>query len=59
MGTLKEAEGFGPETPRLATSPNNLAGLNHAQGIKVEAELPTSGARDRRKILLHIYKYKQ
>ncbi len=35
---VKEAEGFGPQDPRLATSLNNLAGLYHAQGKYAEAE---------------------
>ncbi len=35
---LKEAEGFGPQDPRLATSLNNLALLYHDQGRYAEAE---------------------
>ncbi len=35
---LKEAEGFGPQDPRLAVSLNNLAGLYYAQGRYAEAE---------------------
>ncbi len=35
---LKEAEGFGPQDPRLATSLNNLAELYRAQGRYAEAE---------------------
>ncbi len=35
---LKEAEGFGPQDPRLATSLNDLAGLYHDQGRYAEAE---------------------
>ena len=35
---LKEAEGFGPQDPRLATSLNNLAELYRAQGRNAEAE---------------------
>ncbi len=35
---LKEAEGFGPQAPRLATSLNNLAELYRAQGKYAEAE---------------------
>ncbi len=35
---LKEAEGFGPQDPRLAMSLNNLAALYHAQGRYAEAE---------------------
>ncbi len=35
---LKEAEGFGPQDPRLAASLNNLAELYHAQGRYAEAE---------------------
>ncbi len=35
---LKEAEGFGPQDPRLATTLNNLAGLYQAQGRYAEAE---------------------
>ncbi len=35
---LQEAEKFGPEDPRLATSLNNLAVLYNAQGKYVEAE---------------------
>ena len=35
---LKEAENFGPEDPRLATSLNDLAVLYHAQGKYAEAE---------------------
>ena len=33
-----EAEGFGPEKPRLATSLNNMAALYVAQGRHAEAE---------------------
>ncbi len=35
---LKEAENFGEQDPRLATSLNNLAGLYSAQGKYAEAE---------------------
>ncbi len=35
---LKEAEGFGPQDPRLATSLKDLAGLYHDQGRYAEAE---------------------
>ena len=35
---LKEAEGFGPNDPRLATSLNNLAELYRAQGKYDQAE---------------------
>ncbi len=35
---LKEAEGFGPQDPRLAKSVNNLAALYHTQGKYAEAE---------------------
>ena len=35
---LKEAEKFGPQDPRLATSLNNLAELYRAQGRYAEAE---------------------
>ncbi len=35
---LKEAEGFGPQDPRLATSLNNLGFLYQAQGRYAEAE---------------------
>ena len=35
---LKEAEAFGPDAVRLATSLNNLAALYHAQGKYAEAE---------------------
>ena len=35
---LKQAEGFPPEDPRLATSLNDLAGLYQAQGKYAEAE---------------------
>ena len=35
---LKEAEGFGPEAPRLATSLNNLGELYRVQGRYAEAE---------------------
>ena len=35
---LREAEKFGPEDPRRATSLNNLAGLYHSQGKYAEAE---------------------
>ncbi len=35
---VKEAEGFGPQDPRLATSLNNLAALYHDQGRYAEAE---------------------
>ncbi len=35
---LKQAERFGPEDPRLATSLNNLALLYRAQGRYAEAE---------------------
>ncbi len=36
---LKEAEGFGPQDPRLAGSLNDLANLYRAQGKYAEAEL--------------------
>ncbi len=35
---LKEAEGFGPQAPRLARSLNDLANLYRAQGKYAEAE---------------------
>ena len=35
---LREAEKFGPQDPRLATSLNNLAGLYQTQGKYAEAE---------------------
>jgi len=35
---LKEAENFGPQDPRLATSLNNLAEIYRAQGRYAEAE---------------------
>ncbi len=35
---VKEAERFGPQDPRLATSINNLAGLHLVQGKYAEAE---------------------
>ncbi len=35
---LKEAGGFGPQDPRLATSLNSLAELYHAQGRYAETE---------------------
>ncbi len=35
---VKEAEGFGPQDPRLATTLNNLALLYDAQGKYAEAE---------------------
>ena len=35
---VKEAEGFGPQDPRLAVSLNNLAKLYHDQGKYAEAE---------------------
>ncbi len=35
---LKEAEGFGPQDPRLATSLNNLAIIYNEQGRYAEAE---------------------
>ncbi|MCH6577531.1 MAG: tetratricopeptide repeat protein, partial [Proteobacteria bacterium] len=38
VGALKEAEEFGPQDPRLATSLNNLAELYRAQGRYAEAE---------------------
>ena len=37
LAALEEAEGFGPDDPRLATSVNNLAGLYQAQGKYVKA----------------------
>ncbi len=36
---LKEAEGFGPQDPRLATSLDRLATLYQAKGSYTEAEL--------------------
>ncbi len=38
VAALKEAEGFGPQDPRLATSLNELALLYRAQGKYAEAE---------------------
>ena len=38
LAALEEAEGFGPDDPRLATSLNNLAGLYDNQGKYAEAE---------------------
>ena len=38
LGALKEAESFGPQDPRLATSLNNLAVLYASQGKYPEAE---------------------
>ena len=38
LAALQEAENFGPEDPRLATSLNNLANLYEAQGKYTEAE---------------------
>ncbi len=38
VGALKEAEGFGPQDPRLATSLNNLGLVYDAQGKYTEAE---------------------
>ena len=38
VAALKEAESFGPEDPRLATSLNNLAELYRTQGKYSEAE---------------------
>ncbi len=38
VAALKEAEGFGPQDPRLATTLNNLAALYHAQGKYADAE---------------------
>jgi len=38
QATVKEAEAFGPQDPRLATSLNNLAVLYHQQGKYAEAE---------------------
>ncbi|MFQ5695897.1 MAG: tetratricopeptide repeat protein, partial [Terriglobia bacterium] len=38
QAALKEAEGFGPEDPRLATTLNTLAALYQAQGRYAEAE---------------------
>ena len=35
---LKEAEGFGPQDPRLAKNLNNLAELSRAQGKYTDAE---------------------
>ena len=35
---LKEAEGFGPQDPRLATTLNNLGEVYRAQGRYAEAE---------------------
>ncbi len=40
VAALKEAEGFGPQDPRLATTLNNLAALYQAQGKYAEAEPP-------------------
>ena len=37
-GAVKEAEGFGPEAPRLTTSLNDLGALYRAQGKYAEAE---------------------
>ncbi len=38
LAALKEAEKFGEQDPRLATSLNNLAALYHAQGKYAQAE---------------------
>ncbi len=38
LAALEEAENFGPEDERLATSLNNLAALYYSQGIYAEAE---------------------
>lgn len=38
LAALEEAEGFGPQDPRLMTSLNNLAGLYYAQGKYAQAE---------------------
>jgi len=38
VAAVKEAEGFGPDDPRLATSLNNLAEVYRAQGRYGEAE---------------------
>ena len=38
VAAVKEAEGFGPQDPRLATSLNNLALLYYRQGEYIEAE---------------------
>ena len=38
LAALEEAEGFGPDDERLATSLNNLAALYNAQGKYAEAE---------------------
>ena len=38
LATLKEAESFRPQDPRLATSLNNLAALYYTQGKYAEAE---------------------
>ena len=38
QAAAKDAEAFGPQDPRLATSLNNLAGLYHQQGKYNEAE---------------------
>ncbi|MEE8622388.1 MAG: tetratricopeptide repeat protein, partial [Alphaproteobacteria bacterium] len=37
VAAVKEAEGFGPQDPRLASSLNNLAALYGAQGRYAEA----------------------
>ncbi len=46
--TLKEAEGFGPRDPRLATSLFGLASVYHTQGRYAEAEPLYKRAGDRR-----------
>jgi tetratricopeptide (TPR) repeat protein len=46
---LKEAQDFGEQDPRLATSLNNLALLYHAQGRYGDAEPLYKRARDPRK----------
>ena len=38
LAAVEEAEGFGPQDPRLATSLNNMAELYRAQGKYAEAE---------------------
>ncbi len=38
VAAVKEAEGFGPQDPRLGDSLNNLAVLYHAQDKHAEAE---------------------
>ena len=38
LAALGEADGFGPQDPRLATSLNNLATVYHSEGKYAEAE---------------------